>query len=507
MKKLICYLLILSCICGGVVSDSLFVTHAAGYITRSYTVTNSLGSAQVNYPLEQVINTSAEIAAARMRSDCGDIRVFDSDFVTQFTYTVIGCNTATTSIVYIDPLLATGVQTHYITYGDPSLVSVASPSAVFDIWDFTSSTSAPSCVLGGGANWDTVNKWLSLTTNTINQAGSCNYSYLSTLPSRGYKVFFEHWAGGTTNGGEASWLYSFDSSVPTQEDITQNGAHFTFDEFQDRYCYTRSVTANGACDVSFANTAIDNSAWKWLAVSWDTGRRRLWENGVLRINSTVGTSPVITNTNFGVASRTTNNKNEHRIRNFGVIRFSESVVVGSLSANTIPPVTLSFSIRNSTDTGSFGQVCDYGNISFSSIYSCQYRLKVNHTGRNGYSVNAVTSGDFSAGLDNITNAAVGNGGVGGTGIVAGTEMYGVVVSAGSCTNGSITLASSFNAGTNVVKFNHTNYQTVVSCTGSNVPLSTDLANTILVDHKLAISGSTPAGNYAQSIIWTVSPNY
>lgn len=273
---------------------------AVAYITRTFTVTNSIGSAQSNYPIEVNLSTSAEITAGRMRSDCGDIRVWDSNFVTQFTnYTIIGCNTTFTSIIYIDPLLATGAQTHYITYGEPTLAGAENPSAVFDIWDLHTGTTTPSCTLAGSATWDNTNKWAQLTPNSATQLGTCNYSYLSSLTSRGYKAFFDAWTGGSA-GGDATWLYSFSNPIPTEEDIVSGGgAHFTLDEFQDRYCYTESTTTNGACTATFASATIDNSTWRRFEVSWDTTTKRLFENGTQRINTTAGTARTITNTNFG----------------------------------------------------------------------------------------------------------------------------------------------------------------------------------------------------------------
>lgn len=196
------------------------------------------------------------------------------------------------------------------------------------------------------------------------------------------------------------------------------------------------------------------------------------------------------------------------MRNFGVIRFSESVTIGAVGANARPVDNLALTLRNAADTAAFSRLCDFGDVLATTTYSCQYRLKVTTSARSGYSIQSNTSGGLAdTGLP-LNNAAVGSGGSGGTPVVAGSEVYGVTITGGTCTNGTLTIPAAFNAGaTNAVRFNHTTATTIASCSGPNVPAGTDLTNTVLVNHRLSIAGDTPAGIYTQSVTWTLVPNY
>ena len=171
------------------------------------------------------------------------------------------------------------------------------------------------------------------------------------------------------------------------------------------------------------------------------------------------------------------------------------------------PVSLSFVIRDSGDTTNTN-VCDLGTASTLSISSCSYRLKIATNAKNGYLVSFLNSGAFTDGSYNATDAAVG---AAGTTPVAGTENYGVNITPGSITGsgGTMTLATAFGtvAG-NIVKYNTTTNTTILTANKPNSPAaSADTTNTALVTHRLAVSSSTPAGNYTQSVTYFVSPSF
>jgi hypothetical protein len=109
----------------------------------------------------------------------------------------------------------------------------------------------------------------------------------------------------------------------------------------------------------------------------------------------------------------------------------------------------------------------------------------------------------------MNNAAVGAGGSGGNNIsnaTAGTELYGVNLIAGSNTSGAITINSIFNAGsTNSTTYNHTTNTLLYTASGANAPSTNDTTNTALVNHNLNISAITKAGQYTQSVTYTVIP--
>ena len=172
------------------------------------------------------------------------------------------------------------------------------------------------------------------------------------------------------------------------------------------------------------------------------------------------------------------------------------------------PLILSFAIRDTTDTSNTNS-CDMGDLTTAAVGFCEYRLKVTTNARLGYTINSITSGNFTNGTDNFNNAAVGTGGTGGTAIAAGTENYGAIVTKGSITaaGGTTTTAAAFSAGTSDVAYVHAASNTIVTANKPNAPATTDLTNTTLVRHEAAISANTPAGLYTQTVTYTIAPSF
>jgi len=97
-----------------------------------------------NYAVSFVIDTSALMRAGKMRPDCGDIRVYDSDGATQLPYWVETgtCGTLATRIWVKVPSIPGGAKkTIYLTYGNLSLTSLSSGDSVFPLFDEFSGSS------------------------------------------------------------------------------------------------------------------------------------------------------------------------------------------------------------------------------------------------------------------------------------------------------------------------------------------------------------------------------
>jgi hypothetical protein len=512
--------LISTCIFTGLLV-SFFVlptsVHTAGAITKNVSINNSSGSVQSNYSLEVSLSTSAEIIAGNMRSDCGDIRMFDTNTTTPLDFIVLNCNTSYTSVVFKVPSIPTGIKVVYLTYSDPLLTTVPTPPLnVFSKYEMFGAT-APTCTLSGSAIWDSTNQWLQLTPLTVAaNTGRCNYAGFipGNLPDRGFKLWFDSFNGsalGTATGGQAIWQYSFNSSgSPTSEDNPLGGANFTIDENNSRMCY-RGVVSGGGCSATYTSTnaAIANGLWRNMKATYTPTTKQLIENGTTRINTTAGTVPTITNTNFGFAGRTTATRaREHRVRKFAIIPFNGSITTTISNSGVRESSDLSFALRNNTDTAGFTNLCDFGTVNNSTIFTCGYRLKVNTSAMNGYSINVQTSGGLAGSSGTIQNALPGTGNTGGSLIAAGSELYGVLLLGGNCTNGTGTFSNSFSPEIGkIVSLNNTTNSQVMSCSGPNTPAPTDIINTLLVEHKLSIANDTPAGDYAQSVTWTVTPNF
>ncbi|MEM5806705.1 MAG: hypothetical protein QXO07_03070, partial [Candidatus Aenigmatarchaeota archaeon] len=174
---------------------------------------------------------------------------------------------------------------------------------------------------------DSTNKWVRLTPVANHQVG---YLYYQTNPGPlGFHAKFRFWAGGGT-GADAIWLGVYDTDyVGTLEDMVNGGYHFTFDEYQDRICFTKSTTNNGngiACATGITN--IDNSQWHTAEIYyWLESNRvcaRIYYDGNLVVNA-CDTSPQpnalngIGQTIFG--GRTGGATNEHRIDDIVVRKY------------------------------------------------------------------------------------------------------------------------------------------------------------------------------------------
>jgi len=130
--------------------------------------------------LGRALNTASLISASKMRSDCGDLRVTDSDGATLLPYWIEPgtCNTASTAVwVNVTNIPASGTKTIFIYYGNSTQTSVANPSAVFIFFDNFSSdpnTNGKWVVYryaGDASNefvWDSTNRRVYLTKATSN---------------------------------------------------------------------------------------------------------------------------------------------------------------------------------------------------------------------------------------------------------------------------------------------------------------------------------------------------
>lgn len=164
---------------------------------------------------------------------------------------------------------------------------------------------------------------------------------------------------------------------------------------------------------------------------------------------------------------------------------------------------IAFVIRRSDDVADDDRICDFGTVSTLAVSSCSYRLKVTTNSNSGYIIFVNTSGNLISGANSMANAASGPAGTDISAATLGIERYGVVVNKGNITGGTTTLNAIFNAGTNSANFTPVVSTSLISATGQNAPGATDLINTSLITHNLNISDATRAGNYTQTITYTV----
>ncbi|MGC9014551.1 MAG: DUF2341 domain-containing protein, partial [Thermoproteota archaeon] len=122
---------------------------------REVTITNSGSSALSNYVVKIVLDTATLISQGKMRSDAGDIRVFDSDQSTLLNYWINPdtINTANTVIwVKIPSIPASSSKKIYISYGKPDLTSASNGYNVFLFFEDWSSYAEGTSVSAGKTN-------------------------------------------------------------------------------------------------------------------------------------------------------------------------------------------------------------------------------------------------------------------------------------------------------------------------------------------------------------------
>lgn len=176
--------------------------------------------------------------------------------------------------------------------------------------------------------------------------------------------------------------------------------------------------------------------------------------------------------------------------------------------------TLSFVIRNSTDAADQANInggivgpnlCQLSPnpLTTTNLSTCAYRLKVATNADSGYTVNYQANGGFTNGSHTMNNASTS-----GENVTAGTEDYGIVLTAGSATGGTVTRGTNFTGtATDTFYFAATTSTVVYSSNGPNAPAATDTANTALITHEVAIQADTPAGFYTQTVTYTVTPQF
>ncbi|MBC7472248.1 MAG: DUF2341 domain-containing protein, partial [candidate division SR1 bacterium] len=97
---------------------------SVGY-NKTIDITNPAASAITNYEGSFKLDTASLITAGKMKSDCGDIRLKDSDESTDLVYYFDNttCNTATTIVWFKKPTLSVGQNKIYFSYGNAALTS------------------------------------------------------------------------------------------------------------------------------------------------------------------------------------------------------------------------------------------------------------------------------------------------------------------------------------------------------------------------------------------------
>lgn len=102
------------------------------FYRKSVNITNSSGSALTDFQVSISIGTSANIAAGKMKSDCSDIRITDTNGKLLPHWIEGPCNSTTEATVWTKvPNIPTSGGTVYVYYGNPSATNTSSTTKTF----------------------------------------------------------------------------------------------------------------------------------------------------------------------------------------------------------------------------------------------------------------------------------------------------------------------------------------------------------------------------------------
>lgn len=259
-----------------------------------------------DYEASFTFDTATEIAAGKMRSDCGDIRIKANNQISNLPYWVEegSCNTSSTRIwTKIPTIPASGFLSIYMTYGNPNLTSIASCEDVFvfcddfsdgtldtSIWeeDTGQFTEANGVLTSTGTNNHRLSSVTTFTGNYVLEGKNI----VNTPPGNGYTPlgFFESTSNGagylnhpgTDYYREDSSFISIGDTIPEGTDLRYR---FTMDGTSADYLienYSTGATIHSVTDND--NGALNekvaigerydngnynqtyNSEWDWIFV-------------------------------------------------------------------------------------------------------------------------------------------------------------------------------------------------------------------------------------------------
>jgi hypothetical protein len=176
--------------CSSVSGESSGSIEGNGYFKRIISVANSSGSNADQITIRATLNTQTLITAGKMSSDCSDIRIYGGS--TKFNHWVADntCNTSTTDIYILIPLLQSGGIDLTMYYGDIGLTNESNGVSTFPIFfeDFSRGTLGSHPQSHVSTSYDP--------TNFGGTAGNSNYTV-----SGGY--FNQNGGSGYTGSGKA----------------------------------------------------------------------------------------------------------------------------------------------------------------------------------------------------------------------------------------------------------------------------------------------------------------
>ena len=318
-------------LCTGLVSCDHYV--------RPVTINNTSGAALISFFVQMNLNTAALISAGKMKSDCSDIAITDSDQSTPLTDgSISNCNTSSTTITVLLPSIAAdSTKTIYLYYGTTG----SSPTPLrggsrFGLGNDYMTNSAYGGFLTGFASWDSTNQQVNLTTANYGENGSL--SYLDN-PGSSYVESMQFYSGGGT-GADSVYYYTGSNTTPIAENSVTTGYTFIYDEYhhyigvqyqgqalaiafcpgdQDTGSTGLGSSSDPIISTNEAACNMDNSTWHNAQIVVSSNEITMYLDGNLLVDYTSASQlPVATGPLMGWAARTGGAYNQHSVRDISL---------------------------------------------------------------------------------------------------------------------------------------------------------------------------------------------
>jgi hypothetical protein len=163
-------------------------------------------SVLTDYQVSVVIDTTTPISDGQMRSDCGDIRFYDSGQGASLNYWLeVGCNSSTTQIwIKIPSIPTSSLKIVYMAYGDSNLTSASNGDGVFEFFDD---------FMGADGSTLDSSKWITDAVNTVT----------ASIQGNKYRIT------DGTKSGDSYWIYNDTDSGSQDQAVYTLPTHFIVD--------------------------------------------------------------------------------------------------------------------------------------------------------------------------------------------------------------------------------------------------------------------------------------
>ncbi len=307
------------------------------------------------------LNTATLITGGKIQSDCGDIRMRDSNKISDLREMDIAlCNTANTIVSVKVPFIPkSSSKIIYLYYGSISTqTSIAATIATGTISLIIDSNHLHGTAVdnGGGV--------VKLNTADIGGHGQLSYGPADLVLGTNFDVSFDFSAsGGCCNniGADATYFFAYNNSAtPQGEDAVNGGYSINFDEYNGSPQGQIQLNYNGNLLKAISKTGMSYSGYHTARIKKTNTRFEVYYDGVKMMDYT----DIVRNTSgqyYGFGSRNAGQTNTHLIKNMSINDvFSTalplpSVSVGTEEVATIPVYQDGVWISSKLDYGIIGK--------------------------------------------------------------------------------------------------------------------------------------------------------